>query len=202
MDKKTYRSEKLAQRKNSTNFRPNIQNCSSALIQSDDVLTEKELNEALRKSGKDTAAGSDRIRYSDIKNLTEEDRAELYTIYQESFHKGYIPEDWTGSFLKSIPISGKDHHKLNGCRTDAEHRWEVHGRNRCQEIRQRPRGHRDTLCKSGKYTQKNAFAFAYDVYERFQRKEQALAVVINLEVPYNSVQIKLLMSLYVQYKSA
>ena len=116
MDKKTYRSEKLAERKNSTNFRPNIQNCSSALIQSDDVLTEKELNEALRKSGKDTAAGPDRIRYPDIKNLTEEDRAELYTIYQESFHKGYIPEDWTGSFFKPIPKSGKDHHKLNGCR--------------------------------------------------------------------------------------
>ena len=30
---------------------------------------------------------------------------------------------------------------------------------------------------------KNAFAFAYDVYEGFQRKEQAVAVVIDLEVP-------------------
>ena len=28
------------------------------------------------------------------RNLTEEDRAELYTIYQESFDKGYIPKDW------------------------------------------------------------------------------------------------------------
>ena len=28
-----------------------------------------------------------------MKNLTEEDRAELYTIYQENFNIGYIPED-------------------------------------------------------------------------------------------------------------
>ena len=52
----------------------------------------------------------------DIKNLIEEDRAELYTIYQESFDKGYIPEDWTGSFLRPIPKPGKDRHKLNGYR--------------------------------------------------------------------------------------
>ena len=50
----------------------------------------------------------------DIKNLIEEDRAEVYTIYQESFDKGYILEDWTGSFLRPIPKPGKDRHKLNG----------------------------------------------------------------------------------------
>ena len=63
---------------------------------------------------KDTAPGPDRIRYSDIKNLTN--RAELYTIYQESLNKGYIPKDWTGSFLRPIPKPRKDHHKLNGYR--------------------------------------------------------------------------------------
>ena len=51
-----------------------------------------------------------------IKNLTEEDRAELYTIYQESFDKSYIPKDWTDSFLRPIPKPRKDHHKLNGYR--------------------------------------------------------------------------------------
>ena len=63
---------------------------------------------------KDTAPGPDRIQYWDIKNLTEEERAELYTIYQESFDKGYIPKEWTDSFLKPIPKPRKDHHKLNG----------------------------------------------------------------------------------------
>ena len=40
------------------------------------------------------------------------------------------------------------------------------------------------------------------MYEGFQSKEQAVAVVIDLEVPYNTVQIKLLMGLLVQFKSA
>ena len=35
-----------------------------------------------------------------------------------SFDKGYIPEDWTDSFLRPFPKLGKDHHthKLNGYR--------------------------------------------------------------------------------------
>lgn len=31
--------------------------------------------------------------YKDIKNLTEQDNAELCAIYQENLDKGYIPED-------------------------------------------------------------------------------------------------------------
>ena len=82
----------------------------------DHELTEKEFNKTLRRSGNDTAHGLDKIRYSDIKNLTEEVGAELYTIFQESFDKGYIPEDWTDSFLRPIPKARKDYHKLNGYR--------------------------------------------------------------------------------------
>ena len=36
----------------------------------DDEITEDEFNEALRRSGKDTAPGPDKVRYSDFKNLT------------------------------------------------------------------------------------------------------------------------------------
>ena len=39
-------------------------------------LTEEEFNKALRRSGKDIAPGLDTIRYSDKKNLSEEDRAD------------------------------------------------------------------------------------------------------------------------------
>ena len=60
--------------------------------------------------------GPDRIRYLDMKNKTEGDRAKLYTIYQESFFKGCIPEDWTDNFLRPIPKPEKDHRKLNGYR--------------------------------------------------------------------------------------
>ena len=44
-----------------------------------------------------------------------------------------------------------------------------------------------------------AAAFAYDVYDGFQRKEQTLAVAIDLQDAYNMVQFKLLMDLLVQF---
>ena len=84
------------------------------------------------KVEKNTAPAPGKVRYSDINNLTEEDRtelcainqksfdkgltnlteedrAELCAINQESFDKGHIPEDRTHSFLKPISKPGKDH---------------------------------------------------------------------------------------------
>ena len=49
----------------------------------------------------------------------------------------------------------------------------------------------------GKRTWENAAAFAYDMYERFQGKEQTVAVAIDLEDTYNRVQFKLLMDLLI-----
>ena len=54
-------------------------------------------------------------------------------------------------------------------------------------------------CRAGKSTWENAARFAYDVYEGFQRKEQTLAVAVDLEDAYNRVQFKLLMELLRQY---
>ena len=53
--------------------------------------------------------------------------------------------------------------------------------------------------RPGKSTWENKAAFAYDVYEGFQRKEQTVAVAISLEDAYNRVQSKLLMDLLIQY---
>ena len=53
--------------------------------------------------------------------------------------------------------------------------------------------------RAGKFTWENAARFAYDVYEGFQRKEQTLAVAVDLEDAYNRVQFKLLMELLRQY---
>ena len=89
----------------SANLWKTTKTCSS--IWCDNELTQ-EFNKVLRRSRKNTAPGPDRIQYWDIKNLTEEDRAKLYTIYQESFDKGYIPKDWTDSFLRPIPKPRKD----------------------------------------------------------------------------------------------
>ena len=45
----------------------------------------------------------------------------------------------------------------------------------------------------------NAARFAYDVYEGFQRKEQTVALAVDLEDADNRVQFKLLMELLRQY---
>ena len=48
----------------------------STLLESgaDDETTEDGFNEALRRSEKGAGPGPEKVRYSDIKNLTEEDR--------------------------------------------------------------------------------------------------------------------------------
>ena len=53
--------------------------------------------------------------------------------------------------------------------------------------------------RAGKSTWENAARFAYDVFEGFKRKEQTLAVAVDLEDAYNRVQLKLLMELLRQY---
>ena len=51
--------------------------------------------------------------------------------------------------------------------------------------------------RAGKNTEENSIRFAYDVFEGFQRKEETLAVTVDLEDAYNRVQFKLLMELLV-----
>ena len=82
----------------------------------DDVITELEFTEALSGLSKDTAPGPDRVKYSDIKNLSVHNKSELFRLYEESFATGQVPEDWSHSYLKPIPKPGKDHSKLNGYR--------------------------------------------------------------------------------------
>ena len=53
--------------------------------------------------------------------------------------------------------------------------------------------------RARKNTLENAARFVYDVYEEFHRKEQALAVAVDLEDACNRVQFNMLMELIVQY---
>ena len=80
------------------------------------MITELEFTEALSGLSKDTAPGPDRVKYSDIKNLSVDNKSELFRLYEESFATGHVPEDWSHSYLKPIPKQGKDHSKLNGYR--------------------------------------------------------------------------------------
>ena len=46
----------------------------------DGLITELQFSEALFKLSKDTAPGSDKVKYSDVKNLSEDDLSELFTL--------------------------------------------------------------------------------------------------------------------------
>ena len=69
----------------------------------DDMITELEFIEALSGLSKETAPGPDRVKYSDIKNLSVDSKSELFRLYEESFATGQVPEDWSDSYLKPIP---------------------------------------------------------------------------------------------------
>ena len=59
----------------------------------DDLITELEFTEALSGLSKDTAPGPDKVKYSDIKNLSVDSKSELFRLYKESFATGQVPED-------------------------------------------------------------------------------------------------------------
>ena len=82
----------------------------------DDLITELGFTEALSGLSKDTVPGPDKVKYSDIKNLSLDNKSELFTLHEESFAIGQAAKDWSHSYLKPIPKSGKDHSKLNGYR--------------------------------------------------------------------------------------
>ena len=171
----------------------------------DEQITTEEFSAAIARL-KNTAPGPDGVRNVDIQHLSEEEKRELLSIYRESFDRGMIPEDWTHSFLKPLPKPGKDHKKLNGYRiltmqnTVGKLMESIIARKLARDLEER-----NVLppnqggFRQGKCTWENAAAFAYEVYEGFQRKEQTLAVAIDLEDAYNRVSFKLLIDLLLQY---
>ena len=79
----------------------------------DDLIIEPEFTEALSGLSKDTAACPDKVKYSDIKNLSVDDKSEIFRLYEESFSTGQVLENWSHNYLKAVPKPGKDHSKLN-----------------------------------------------------------------------------------------
>ena len=170
----------------------------------DDSIMQHELTEALARC-KNTAPGPDKVKNADIRNLPEEEKVKLFQMYEESLKTGIIPDDWTHSYLKALPKPGKDHRQLNGYRiltmqnTVGKLMESIIARKLTRDLEQR-----EILppnqggFRPGKSTWENAAAFAYDVYEGFQRKQQTLAVAIDLEDAYNRVDFQTLMDLLQQ----
>ena len=81
----------------------------------DDLSIGLEFTETLSGLSKDTAPGPDKVKYRDIKNLSEDNKSELFRLYEENFATGQVLEGWSQCYRKPVPKPGKDHSKLNGC---------------------------------------------------------------------------------------
>ena len=72
----------------------------------DDLITELEFTEALSGLSKDTASGPDKVKYSGIKNLSVDNKSELFRLYEESFATGHVTKDWSHSYPKPDRLVG------------------------------------------------------------------------------------------------
>ena len=117
-----------------------------------------------------------------------------------NLRNGTIPEDWLHSFLGVVPKPGKDHKALNGYRiitmqnTIGKLLEKIIARRVAKDLEER-KVLPATLgsYRKGKDTWANAAIFAYDTYEGFQRKEDTIAIALDLEDAYNRVCFKKLM---------
>ena len=75
---------------------------------SNDLHTKLEFAEALSRLIKDTAPGPGKVKYSDIKNLSVDDKGELFTLHEESVTTGQVPEDWSHSYWARVIASWTD----------------------------------------------------------------------------------------------
>ena len=56
----------------------------------DDMITELEFTEALSRLSKDTAPGPDRVKYSDIKNLSVDDKTDRRKLGNRTGSRGLV----------------------------------------------------------------------------------------------------------------
>ena len=79
----------------------------------DDLITEVESIEALSRLSKDTAPGPDKIKYSDIKNLSVHNKRELFKLTKKASQQDRFPRIDHIVTLSQSPKPGKDHSKLS-----------------------------------------------------------------------------------------
>ena len=151
------------------------------------------------KNSSSTAPGPDGVSYNKIESLSDQELQELADMYTNSLVTGNIPEDWLHSYLAVIPKPGRDHSQLNGYRiitmqnTVGKLMEKQVAKQLTQDLEQKealPEGLGSY--RKGMDTWANAAVFAYDTYEGFQRKEETIAVAIDLEDAYNRVSYEVL----------
>ena len=68
------------------------------------------------KASDDSAPGPDGVRYSHLKNMSEDDIQDLAGVLQNSLDTGEVPEDWLHSHLSPVPKPEKDPSKISSYR--------------------------------------------------------------------------------------
>ena len=171
------------------------------------AIVSSESVEAQIKASDDSAPGPDGVRYSHLKNLSEEAINDLTEVLQDSFSRGDVPEDWLHSHLSPVPKPEKDPTKISSYRiitmqnTVGKLLEKIVARKLSIELEQKgllP----PTLgsYRQGKDTWANAAVLASDVYDGFERGDETLVAALDLEDAYNRVSYKILMTTLMNMK--
>ena len=62
----------------------------------------------------DSAPGPDGVKYTDLKNLTDDDLQSLTNTLNDSYANQDIPDEWLDSHLAPVPKPDKDHTSIKG----------------------------------------------------------------------------------------
>ena len=169
---------------------------------STDITFDGEMIKQFLALSKNSAPGPDQVDYDRLRELSDKDLEKVAELYNQSYIRGEVPEDWLHSYLAVLPKPGKDPEKLNGYRI-------ITMQNTIGKLMEKIVASRlasDLENKNllpptlGSYRKKkdiwaNAAIFAYDTYEAFQQKEDTVAVALDLEDAYNRVTYERLMQI-------
>ena len=147
-----------------------------------------------------SSPGPDGIKYSDLGDLDDGDMEALADMLNSSLANHEKPDDWPDSHLSPVPKPEKDPTSIKGYRivtmqnTVGKLLEKIVARRLARQLEEKellP----PTLgsYRAGKDTWTNAAVFASDVYDAFERKEETLAVALDLEDAYNRVDFGILM---------
>ena len=166
----------------------------------DPVVTDEELNSILKSVTKDSAPGPDGVRYSNVKQMTDNERAELAEVINESLRGGTIPEGWGDCQLTVLPKPMKDHTILKGYRIiTMANVWiklceKVAARRLTEDLESRgcfPLGLGGA--RPGRSATANIEATTHRLSQCLQRSQYAAIATYDLEDAYNRVDIHVLL---------
>ena len=157
------------------------------------IFTASNMINAINTS-KDGAPGPDGISISTMKSLPVDILSDLLNQYSNSWLTGDIPQSWTDAFTGPVPKPGKDHRRLKGHRI-------IVVQNIIGKIPEKVVAQFITKAiehilpeglggyRPGRETWVNSALLTAEVWSGFERKENTLAVALDLEDAYNCVRL-------------